>query len=153
MTSRSPSLPRRTQLAPAALAVALLALAAGCREERPSPPGDGAAASARRYTVRGEIVRMPAPSAGVRQVSIRHEPIDDFANEAGAVVGMGSMVMPFDVAEGVALDGVGTGDKVEIRLAVSWSPPALRIEQLRKLPAETALRFGQARPKAGPPPR
>lgn len=153
MTFRTTGGGRRRGLAATLLSIALAALAPGCRDGGGSRSGDDAAASVRRYTVRGEIVRLPAPSAGVHQVSIRHEPIDDFANEAGTVVGMGSMVMPFDVAEGVALSGVGVGDKVEIRLAVSWSPPALRIEQLRKLPAETALRFGEARPAGGPPPR
>jgi Cu/Ag efflux protein CusF len=128
------------------LAGALLAMGPGCREGG-SRSGDAPPANARRYTVRGEIVRLPSPAAA-RQVSLRHEPIDDFANEAGAVVGMGSMVMPFDVAPEVALDDVRVGDKVEVRIAVSWSPPVLRVEQLRKLPAETVLRFGEAHPKA-----
>ena len=123
----------------------------GCRDDSGSRPGDDAAgAGARRYTVRGEIVRLPAaPSASARQVAIRHEPLHDFVNEAGAVVGMNSMVMQFDVAPEVALDDVRLGDKVEVRLAIAWSPPLLRIEQLRKLPADTVLVFGEARPKTG----
>lgn len=132
------------------LTVALAAFVPGCRERGGSPSGDQAAASARRYTVRGEIVRLPAPSGAARQVAIRHEPIDDFVNEAGAVVGMDSMVMQFDVAPGIALDEVRPGDKVEVRLAVAWSPPLLRIEELRKLPADTVLRLGAAQPKPGP---
>lgn len=134
------------------LTIALALIAPGCRDGGGSRSGDEAAANARRYTVRGEIVRLPAPSGGARQLSIRHEALDDFVNEAGVVVGMDSMVMQFDVAPAVALEDVRVGDKVEVRLAVAWSPPVLRIEQLRKLPADTALRFDKARPKAGPNP-
>jgi len=141
---------RPARLAPVVLTMALAAIAPGCRDGGGSPSGDQAAASARRYTVRGEIVRLPAPSGAARQVAIRHEPIDDFVNEAGAVVGMDSMVMQFDVAPGIALDEVRPGDKVEVRLAVAWSPPLLRIEELRKLPADTVLRLGAAQPKPGP---
>jgi Cu/Ag efflux protein CusF len=139
------------QLAPVVLAVALVTVAHGCRDDSGSRSGDDAAgAGARRYTVRGEIVRLPAaPSGSARQVAIRHEPLHDFVNEAGAVVGMNSMVMQFEVAPEVALDDVRLGDKVEVRLAIAWSPPLLRIEQLRKLPADTVLVFGEARPKTG----
>jgi hypothetical protein len=138
-----------SQLAPTVLAVALVTAAHGCRDGSGSRSADDAE-GARRYTVRGEIVRLPAaPVGGARQVAIRHEPLHDFVNEAGAVVGMDSMVMQFDVAPAIALDDVRLGDKVEVRLAVAWSPPLLRIEQLRKLPADTVLLFGEARPKTG----
>lgn len=125
-----------------ALAAALLSLVLACR----SRDGGGAPAaspSARRYTVRGEIVRLPEPG-GPRQVSIRHEPIDDFADASGKVVGMGSMVMPFDVAPAVPVEGLRAGDKVEAVLAVDFSIPVLRIESLRKLAADTPLRLGDA---------
>lgn len=128
------------------MSVALVTIALGCRDGAGSRSGDEAA-GVRRYTVRGEIVRLAAaPGGGARQVALRHEPLHDFVNEAGAVVGMDSMVMQFDVAPAVALDDVRPGDKVEVHLAVGWSPPLLRIEQLRKLPADTVLVFGEARP-------
>jgi hypothetical protein len=138
---------RGTRLAPVALTIALVAIVPACRDGGGSGSDAGAPPDARRYTVRGEIVRPPEPSGPARQVAIRHEAIDDFVNEAGVVVGMDSMVMQFDVAPAVALDDVRVGDKVEVRLAVAWSPPVLRVEQLRKLPADTALRFGKALPK------
>jgi Cu/Ag efflux protein CusF len=147
MTSCSTHCGRPERIGPVLLTLALALIAPGCRDGAGSRSGDEAAANARRYTVRGEIVRLPAPSGGTRQVAIRHEPIEDFANEAGSVVGMDSMVMQFDVAPAVALDDVRLGDKVEVRLAVAWAPPLLRIEQLRRLPADTVLRFGAARPK------
>lgn len=129
-----------------AVALALLGAVAGCRDG--GATREEGAAAVRRYTVRGEVVRPPQDAAGKRQVGIRHEAIDDFVNEAGAAVGMGSMVMSFEAAPGVSLEDLRVGDKVEILLAVGWSPPALRIEQLRKLPPDTALEFREARPPA-----
>lgn len=131
----------------AAVAVAALLLGAttGCTDRRP-PAAAGQAGAVRRYTVRGEVVQLPSPAGGGRTVSIRHEAIDDFVAQSGETVGMAAMVMPFDVAPSVPLDEVRVGDKVELRLAVGWSPPVLRIEELRKLPPGTALEFRAARP-------
>lgn len=127
------------------VALAVL-LAAACQEGSRAPAGaNGASNELHRYTVRGEIVRLPA-ATGPRQLSLRHEAIDDFADAAGKVVGMGSMVMPFDLAPGVALDGLQAGAKVEARIAVGWSPPLLQIEQLKELPADTTLELRAARP-------
>lgn len=126
-------------------ATLLLATAiAGCSDRRGGAPAADVAGGLRRYTVRGEVVKLPAPGVP-RALAVRHEAIDDFADASGAVVGMSSMVMTFDVAPAVSLDGVGVGDKVELQLAVGWSPPALRVDALRRLPAETALEFRKAR--------
>ncbi len=148
MALASTHAPRRRFLT-AALSLAALCLVT-CRDKgRPSGATGEATDGLRRYTVRAEVVRLPEAAGGTREVALRHEAIDDFADAGGKVVGMGSMVMPFELAPGVALDGVGVGDKVEARFAVGWSPPLLRVEQLRKLPADTALEFRAARPPAG----
>ena len=130
----------------AAVAAALFLFAAttGCTDRTP-PAAAGQAGAVRRYAVRGEVVQLPSPVGG-RTVSIRHEAIDDFVAQSGETVGMASMVMPFDVAPSVLLDELRVGDKVDFRLAVGWSPPVLRIEELRKLPPGTALEFRAARP-------
>lgn len=149
MVTVSPRAPHLRVLAAALLS--LLALA-GCRDSgRAVGPSGDAADGLRRYTVRAELVRLPDPAAARREVSLRHEAIDDFADAGGKVVGMGSMVMPFELAPGVSLEGLGVGEKVEARFAVGWSPPVLRVEQLRKLPAGTALEFRAARPPAAHP--
>lgn len=140
---------RRTssRVAVALVAAALTAAAGGCRD-RDAPRRDGAG-DLRRYTVRGEVVQLPPAAAGVRTVSLRHEALDDFADASGTVVGMSAMRMSFEVAPAVSLEDVQVGDKVEVRLAVGWSPPLLRIEALRKLPAGTVLELRPARPPAG----
>jgi Cu/Ag efflux protein CusF len=132
---------RTTRAAACALASAALLLAAGCRGGEPAAD---ASASARRYTVRGEVVSV-GPE-GRRQLSLRHEAIDAFVNAEGVAVGMDAMVMPFDVAPAASLEGVRAGDKVEVVLAVDWTKPSLRIERLQKLPPGTVLRFEKARP-------
>lgn len=140
------SLERSARVGLGLLALALSASSA-CRESGRAPAADSTS-ELRRYTVRGEIVSLPG-AAGPRQLSLRHEAIDDFADASGKVVGMGSMVMPFDLAPEVALGELRAGDKVEVRIAVGWSPPLLRIEQISRLPGDTALEFRAARPPPG----
>jgi Cu/Ag efflux protein CusF len=60
-------------------------------------------------------------------------------DRAGATVGMPAMVMAFDLAPGASAEGLRPGDKVEIVLAVDWSRPLLRVEEVRRIPAETVL--------------
>jgi hypothetical protein len=119
---------------------ALLLLLAACTSAAP-PMADGA----RVYTVRGEVVAPPSPVAAGTQVLVRHEAIDDFVDATGKVVGMGAMVMPFDVAPPVAAKDLAVGDKVEIRFTMDWKGPRLRIDRIERLPPGTALRFGPAR--------
>jgi Cu/Ag efflux protein CusF len=153
MDTGSPRAPHRRLLPAALLSLLTLLSLAACRDSAPGPTSGsaGAADGLRRYTVRAELVRLPDPAAPRREVALRHEAIDDFADAGGKVVGMGSMVMPFELAPGVQLDGAAVGDEVEVRFAVGWSPPVLRVEQLRRLPAGTALEFRAARPPAGRP--
>ncbi len=127
----------------AAAAAALLAALAGCGTE-PTPP------AARSYVVRGEVVELPPP--GGRDLVLHHEAIDDLVGVDGAIWGMDAMVMPFTLAEGVGLDGIARGDKVEVSLAVDWlgSQPH-RITRLRRLPDDTPLVFRRAKPGARPP--
>jgi Cu/Ag efflux protein CusF len=113
-------------------ACAALALSLACRDAAPEraapPPG--------RYTVRGEVVRV-----GARELSIRHEPIPDFADRSGAVVGMSAMVMPFPVAERVSLAGLVPGAKIRFTFVMDWERNRMEIDRLEPLPADTALRF------------
>ena len=124
-----------------------LLLTPGCRcGEASHPAPRGGATQARRYTVRGEVVRVPTPASQGGEVFIRHEPIDDFTDSSGKVVGMSSMTMPFPMGPEVVSAPLAPGDKVEIRFLVDWSGPTFRIEHVDKLTPETRLRFGPAAP-------
>jgi hypothetical protein len=103
-------------------------------------------ASARRYTVRAEVLRLPVPGEPRPEMVLRHEAIDDFVDAHGRAVGMSAMVMPFAVGSGVALAGIHVGDKVEVRLGVDWLGPTFQVEEVARLPEGTALHFGEAHP-------
>jgi hypothetical protein len=122
--------------------MAVLLLAA-CQGPPPAQPEAG-----RRYAVRGEVVQVGAAGAGT-QLLVRHEAIDDFADATGKVVGMDAMVMPFDVAPPLSAAGLSAGDRVVIRFSMDWKGSRLRVEAIERLPADTVLRFGPARPPAG----
>jgi len=127
----------------AALVVTLGVLLGGCKGDGRPASGTAGAAGARRYTVRGEIVRLPAQ--GAAELTVRHEPIDDFADASGKVVGMDSMTMSFPLAPSASAKGLSVGDAVELRLAVDWAKPSLEVEQVTRLPPGTALSFREAR--------
>ena len=118
-------------------------LLAACHGSPPAQPE-----AARRYAVRGEIVQTSVAGAGA-QLLVRHEAIDDFVDSSGKVVGMDAMVMPFDVSPPLSASGLSAGDKVAIRFSMDWKASRLRVEAVERLPADTALRFGPARPPAG----
>lgn len=91
-----------------------LGVLAACQPAKPPAP----AAAPQTYEVKGEVMRLPA--AGSREILIRHEAIPDFRSEAGKVVGMDAMTMPFTLAEGVALDGIAVGDPISFTLETRW---------------------------------
>lgn len=124
--------PGRRAAALAALALLALGTGEGCGGKRPS-------AEARRYTVRGLVVKAADPGAPRPEVMVRHQAIPDFTNREGKVVGMASMVMPFAVEPARARE-LAVGDKVEIRFSVDWEGPSMVVERIEKLPPETELR-------------
>ncbi|KAB2959116.1 MAG: copper-binding protein, partial [Thermoanaerobaculia bacterium] len=132
-------------LAPLAL-LALLGSLAACGGNKPAPPAASAAPQA-SYTVRGEIVRLPGPDSA--EVLIRHEPIPDFKNPAGEVVGMDSMTMPFRLAAGESLEGLAVGARVEFRLEMRWSGGApATVSAFTALPPGTRLSFDPPAPES-----
>lgn len=128
------------------LALGTLLCVSACTERRGAEPAEiGQGGSARRYTVRAEVLRLPTPTEPRPEVVLRHEAIDDFVDARGRTVGMDAMVMPFAVGSAATIAGISVGDKVKVRLAVDWSGPTLRIEEMVHLPADTVLHFDHAR--------
>ena len=137
-----------TILAVAALAAATF-LAAACSRGA-GAEDDGTAAA--HYTVRGQVSQLPEAGHPGSNLVIRHEAIDDFVSSDGERVGMGSMAMPFPVADDVSLAGIEPGDKVRFTLVVDWDgDPAYQVTDLEKLPADTELVYGKAHPPATAP--
>ena len=126
-------------------ALATLALLAGCRAE-PAPETAAADAS---YSVRAEIVRLPAAPGG--ELYLRHESIPAFRSSEGETVGMMSMTMPFGVASGVDVSAFAAGDRVVADFEVRWqqSRRPLLVTRLAPLPEGTGLEF-DPEPEAQP---
>lgn len=128
-----------------------VALAGACGDaDAPNPAQQGSLERVDRYELHGEIYSLPAPDSPASALRIRHEPIADFRNAAGDVVGMRAMVMEFPVAAGVSLDGLDVGDKVAFSFEVRWSEtgvPDWQLTSIRRLPAETEP---DTQPRRGP---
>jgi len=117
---------------------------------RPTPAAtaDSAQKADAVYVVRGQIIDLPEASRAVSEFVVKHEAIDTFVNPStGEVVGMGSMEMPFPLAQGVSLDGLHIGDVVEITFEDYYKPTRrYQVVKVTKLPADTALEFRAAKP-------
>ena len=120
-------------------AVAVLLLAAGCAAQGGGPGRD--------YTVRGQVRQLPDPATPGSGLYISHEAIDEWVGRSGEVEGMDPMVMPFEVADGVSLEGIDVADVIELTLHVDWEADVpVEITRIRELPAGTKLVFREAKP-------
>lgn len=127
-------------------------IAAGCSHGQRNDQPSVTANDARMYVIRGEVISVPQAGKPGTQLIVKHEPIDDFRDASGRIVGMDTMGMPFTPGEGVSLEGISPGDKIEMRWVMQWKPEAKEhVESVKKLPAETPLRFGKAHATTGFP--
>jgi|WetSurMetagenome_2_1015567.scaffolds.fasta_scaffold229756_1 hypothetical protein len=122
-------------------------VAAGCSGGQTNNQPAAERNDAQTYVVRGEVISVPQAGKPGTQFIVKHEPIDDFRSDAGRIVGMSTMGMPFTPGEGVSLQRIQPGDKIEMKWVMQWKPEAKEyVESVRKLPTETPLRFGEAHP-------
>lgn len=122
-------------------------IAAGCSHGQRNDQPAGAASDAQMYVIRGEVISVPQAGKPGTQFIVKHEPIDNFRDASGQIVGMSTMGMPFTPGKDVLLEGIRPGDKIEMRWVIQWKPEAKEyVESVQKLPAETQLRFGKASP-------
>ena len=130
----------RPWLAAALAASALVAAGCGSGSDDPVPDQE-----AKTYTVRGQIVTLPADNNG--EIRLAHEAIDDFVSAGGEVVGMDAMTMSFSLAPAATASELAVGDIVEFDLRVGWSSePLATVTRIEKLLADTELVFGKAEP-------
>ena len=119
--------------------IAMVVFVASCSREPSLPPPDQV------YTVRGMIAGLPSPDRPASELTIRHEPIPNFVNREGKIVGMDSMEMPFTPARGVFLKGLAVGDPVEFTFEVRWKQsPFSQLTRISKLPVGTTIELGKA---------
>ena len=122
-------------------------IAVGCSRQRTTAQLKATVSDAQTYVVRGEVISVPQAEKPGTQFIIKHEPIHNFRNAAGQMVGMGTMGMPFTPGTGVSLEGIKPGDKIEMNWVLQWQPEVKEyVKSVRKLPLETQLRFGEPHP-------
>lgn len=116
----------------------------------PTAPTAAAAPAVVTYTSQGLIANARETQGGLL-VQIHHEPIPEFKDRTGKVIGMKEMVMDFP-AQPSAMQGVAVGDAVTFTFEVDWTKtPAHRLMTVQKLPPGTELRIGTTAPDgAGP---
>lgn len=133
-------------------------LIAGCgRSETNSGAPKAPGVETHAYTVRGIVALLPSDENPAAQFIVRHEPIPHFRGEGG-VLGMGAMEMPFPMKEGLSLDGITLGNKIELTFEVEYDTAAKRPTNYRatrvvRLPDEARLVFTGTSPEPGDPPR
>ena len=95
----------------------LVALVAACAVST-----SAIADSAYHYTVKGIIKGMPGDGLANNEMLVKHQPIPDYRDDTGAIVGMMGMTMPFYLKEGLSLDGIKAGDTVELKIEQHLKP-------------------------------
>lgn len=121
----------------------------GCGKPEPVFPAHPGRSADKLYTARGQIEMLPG-SSPTASFMVHHEAIDDFINPGGTK-GMNSMTMPLPLEADLSLGGLVVGDKIEFDLAVWYKDnfkeiESFRVIRIKKLPAETELKFGRAAP-------
>ncbi len=95
----------------------LLALVAACSLVTPA-----VADTAYYFSVKGIIKGMPGDGLAKNEMLVKHQPIPDYRDDSGAIVGMMAMTMPFYLKEGVSLEGIKAGDAVELKVEQHLKP-------------------------------
>lgn len=108
------------------------------------------------YTTRALVESLPDPKRPTAQFVVHHEAIDEFENPGGAR-GMNAMIMPMNTPADLQLGELKVGNKIEMDLSVWYAEDANRIAfyqatRVKKLPADTVLKFERAAPTLGGPP-
>jgi Cu/Ag efflux protein CusF len=99
--------------------------------------GGAYAADSVTYEMIGIVKALPGKGRSQNEVLIKHEPVPDYRDSSGKVVGMSAMTMPFYLKEGVSLDGIQVGDRVAFRMTAVWEPRFIEeVVEIRKAEAK-----------------
>lgn len=78
----------------------------------------GCAQDSFTYHVKGVIKAIPPQGAGAsdgtKEIIVKHEAIPDYRDEAGNMVGMTAMTMPFYLSGDLKSAAIAVGDQVEL---------------------------------------
>jgi len=94
------------------------------------------------YSVRGMVVSVEQDSEGRSRVTILHEAIPDFKNQAGQVVGMEPMAMTFAADTALATADLQPKAKIQFVFEMHWNAAErLVLKEFKPLDLETKLEF------------
>ena len=85
------------------------------------------------YSVKGVVKALPGNGRASNEIIVKHEAIPDYRDEAGNIVGMMAMTMPFYLAKTTKIEGIAVGDAVEMaveqRLKPSFTEEVISIKK------------------------
>lgn len=98
-----------------------------------------------RYTVQGIVAELPIEGSPTTEFKVRHVAMPHFVGQDGKL-GMDTMTMGFPVKQGLTLEGLKVGDKIELAFEVDFDTVTGQLLDYRAtgfsvLPPETQLDF------------
>ena len=123
--------------------VAATLLMGGCASKHSRKIQSSATQSGITYTyhLRGIVKALPVPGESPESVSIKVPPIAHWVGMSGKIEPMMAMTMPYQLATGVTLHGIATGDKIAFTYKVNWIIDRMVITRIKELPAEAVINF------------
>ena len=130
----------------------LVVMTGGCQSKHSAPSKSSASRQGTTYTyhLRGIIKGLPQPGQLPQSLTIKVGPIAHWVGLSGKVEPMMAMTMPYQIAHGVTLNGITTGDKVAFTYKVNWTADRMVITQIKLLPANTVINLSMPADSPGP---
>jgi len=66
------------------------------------------------FRVKGIVKALPGKGLATNEILVKHEPIPEYRDESGSVVGMMAMTMPFYLGDSGLIKGISVGDSIEM---------------------------------------
>jgi Cu/Ag efflux protein CusF len=86
------------------------------------------------YSVKGVVKALPGNGRASNEIIVKHEPIPSYRDEAGNVVGMMAMTMPFYLSDKTSAEGIQVGDSIELTVEQRLKPKfSEQVVSLRKV--------------------
>lgn len=74
------------------------------------------------YTVTGIVRALPGNGRAANEILVKHDPIPNYRDEAGNVVGMMAMTMPFYLSDSTSAADLKVGDTIEMVVEQQLKP-------------------------------
>jgi Cu/Ag efflux protein CusF len=101
-----------------------------------STSASAAAQDVYTYEVKGVLKSLPGKGTADNEILVKHEPIPGYRDEAGNIVGMAAMTMPFYLAPSIKVESFEAGDRVEMvveqRLKPRFTEEVISLKKVNK---------------------